>query len=29
MAGDVHTEELKEGVNVFVVVFAVGKKALD
>lgn len=29
MAGGVHTEELKESVNVFVVVFAVGKKALD
>ena len=29
MAGGVHTEELKESVNVFVVVLAVGKKALD
>ena len=29
MAGRVHTEELKESVNVFVVVLVVGKKAMD
>ena len=29
MAGRVHTEELKESVDVFVVVLVVGKKAMD